>query len=240
MQLNGIGGGHSSNMHHVTNCIHDHSHYEKDGKIGAAAASKTDVQSMMTAESQADAQFSLTAWLNKTLNGGQNLLGSLWGNGEGIGTAGSGNQSGNESGAEQVLMTLPLEQDDSESSRQGLHTPQIAAAATAVPLPRDIHNNPSFSAAHRSDERQGNPWRRLKTKFKDMTGQLTGHLRGKFSSAQTKNTFQPKQERPKQDLRRHSKLRRDELELNCVPTDDSYLLDSYDRKGEYSKISTKQ
>ena len=39
-------------------------------------------------------------------------------------------------------------------------------------------------------------------------------------------------------MRRRSKYRQDELEIDCVLTDESYLLDSYDRKGEYSQLTT--
>ncbi len=81
----------------------------------------------------------------------------------------------------------------------------------------------------------------MKVRFKDITGQLAGHLPKKFSGfLQTRNSFQARQQKPKQDLRKHSKYREDKVEIDCVLTDDSYLLDSYDRKGEYSKLSTKK
>lgn len=235
MQLNEVGSGHGSDMHHVTNCIHSHAHLDKKGQIGAAASSNTSLQSMMAAESQADAQFSLAAWLDKTLNSGRKLWGSIWGNGDAAGVIDSGKESGSERGAEQV--SAAFRQDDSWSAQQGLHTPQIAAAAAAVVPPQDIHNNPYFSAVDRSDDRQGNLWQRAKVKFKNMAGQFTGRFPGKFSSSQARDSFQARQERPREDLRKHSKFRRDELVIDCVLTDDSYLLDSYDRKGAYSKLS---
>lgn len=237
MQLNEIGSRHSSGAHHVTNCIHDHAQIDKFGKMGAAVSSGTGVQSMMAAESQADAQFSLAAWLDKTLNSGRKLWGSIWGNGNAVGTVDAGGtaNAGREAGAEQIAAILP--QDDSGSGQQTLHTPQIAAAATAVQQPQDIHNNPYFSAVESPDERQGNLLRRAKVRFEKMAGQLTGRFPGKFFSAQAGNSFQAGQERSREDLRRHSKFRRDELVIDCVLTDDSYLLDSYDRHGEYSKLS---
>lgn len=237
MQLNEIGSGHGSSAHHVTNCMHDHAHMDKVGKIGAAASSGMSAQALMAAESQADAQFSLAAWLDKTLNSGRRLWGSIWGNGDAVGTVDAGGtaNAGREAGAEQIAAILP--QDDSGSGQQTLHAPQIAAAVSAVMQPQDIHNNPYFSAVERLDDQQGNLWRRVKVKFNNMAGQLTGHLPEKFFSAQARNSFQTKQERPKEDLRKHSKFRRDELVIDCVLTDDSYLLDSYDRRGEYSKLS---
>lgn len=235
MQLNEIGSRHSSDAHHVTNCMHSHAHFDKTGKMGAAASSGMSVQAMMAAESQVDAQFSLAAWLDKTLNSGRKLWGNIWGNGDVAGMADVGRESGSERGAEQVSVILP--QSNSQSGSQILHTPQIAAAAAAVQPLQDIHNNPYFSAVERSDDRQGNLLRRVKVKFEKMAGQLTERFPGKFFSAQARNSFQARQERPREDLRRQSKFRRDELVIDCVLTDDSYLLDSYDRKGAYSKLS---
>ena len=239
MQLNEIGSGHGSDAHHVTNCMHNHAHFDKVGKMGAAASSSgMGVQSMMAAESQADAQFSLAAWLDKTLNGGRKLWGSIWGNSDVAGTAETGRESGSEQVAGQA--SAVLQQDTSRSGSQALHTPQIAAAATAVLQPQDIHNNPYFSAVERLDDRRGNLWRRARVKLKNMAGQLTGRFPGKFLSAQTGTSSQAGQGSPKEDLRKQSKFRSDELTIDCVLTDDSYLLDSYDRKGEYSKLSTKK
>ena len=125
MQLNEIGSRHGSNTHHVTSCMHDHSHINKVGKVGAAP-SGVSVQSAMAAESQADAQFSLAEWLDKTLNGGRRLWGRIWGDADGINDAGGAAEttrgSGSEGGAEQIAAILP--QEDSGSGQQVLHTAQ--------------------------------------------------------------------------------------------------------------------
>lgn len=248
MQLNGIGSGHGSDMHHVTNCMHDHSHYDKTGNMGASASASTSAQAFAAAKSQTDAQFSLSAWLEKTLNSGKKLWRGIWGSSD----AGTAGQSGDRPGAEQVLAQindtnvaeneasslagqnshLP---DSSQAVHHSLRTPQIAAAATSVQL-QDLQNNPYFSAVDRAAEQQGNLWQRVKVKFKNMTGQLAGHLPGKFFGAQTRSSFQAKQQRPKEDMRKRSTFRKDEVEIDCMLTDDSYLLDSYDKKGEYRKL----
>ena len=107
--------------------------------------------------------------------------------------------------------------------------------------PQGMQENPYFSAVENIGGRQETLWRKMKVRFKDITGQLAGHLPKKFSGfLQTRNSFQARQQKPKQDLRKHSKYREDKVEIDCVLTDDSYLLDSYDRKGEYSKLSTKK
>lgn len=244
MQLNEIGSRHSSDAHHVTNCMHSHAHVDKTGKMGAAASSSgMSAQAMMAAESQADAQFSLAAWLDKTLNSGRKLWGSIWGDGDAVGAVDAGGtaNAGREAGAEQIAAILP--QDDSESRQQTLHTPQIAAAVSAIRQPQDIHNNVHFSPAKSPDEKQENLWRRMRVKLQNMAGQLTGRSSGKSlnaragGSSQTGRTSQVRRERLKEDLRRQSRSSRDELVINSVQTDDSYLLDSYDRKGAYSKLS---
>lgn len=250
MQLNEIGSRHSSNTHHVTNCMHDHAHIDKVGKMGASASPGMSAQAMMAAESQADAQFSLAAWLDKTLNSGRRLWGSIWGNGDAVGTvdaggmANAGREAGTERGAEQIAAILP--QDDLGSGQQTLHAPQIAAAASAIRQPQDIHNNPHFSPAKSPDEKQEKLWRRMRVKLQNMAGQFTGRSSGKSlgaqarGSSQTGRTSQVRRERLKEDLRRQSRSRRDELVINSVQTDDSYLLDSYDRKGAYSKLTARK
>lgn len=244
MQLNGI--GHSSDMHHVTNCMHDHSHYDKSGKMGASAS--MGAQALEAAKNQADAQLSLSAWLEKTLSSGKRLWKGIWGSSD----AGAAGQPGERSGAEQLLAQIydinaaenqgshsagadSILPDEPQAAQHSLRTPQIAAAATAVQL-QDLQNNPYFSAVDREAEQQGSLWRRMRVKLKDMTGRLAGHLPGKFFGAQTKSSFQAKQQRPKEDLRKRSTFRKDEVEINCMLTDDSYLLDSYDKKGEYRKL----
>lgn len=246
MQLNGI--GHSADAHHVTNCMHDHSHYDKTGKTGAAASASVSSQALEAAKNQADAQFSLSSWLEKTLSGGKRLWKGIWGSSD----AGAAGQPGERSGAEQVLAQIndinasehpgdhsagadSILPDDPQAAQHSLRTPQIAAAATAVQL-QDLQNNPYFSAVDRAAERQDSLWRRMRVKLKDTTGRLAGHLPGKFFGAQTKSSFQAKQRRPKEDLRKRSTFRKDEVEIDCMLTDDSYLLDSYDKKGEYRKL----
>jgi hypothetical protein len=72
-----------------------------------------------------------------------------------------------------------------------------------------------------------------------VASQLADHLPGRFFGFQTRSSFQSGS-RPKGDLRRKSRYRKDEVEIDCILTDDSYLMDSYDRKGEYSKLTTKK
>lgn len=244
MLLNGIGNSHGSDTHHVTSCMHDHSVSEKKGGAAASGVQNTG-NPALTSVRQAEAQFSLSAWLQKTLQSGKKLWGGIWGS-DALGETDAKNAEAQSSAQtnDSNVMNFTGENLSDKSVQQDfarkLHTPQIAAAATAVTQMQDMRSNPYFSAVDRADDSQGNLWQRIKVKFKNTAGQLAGHLPGKFFSAQTKSSFQAKQDRPKEDLRKHSKFRKDEVEIDCVLTDDSYLLDSYDRKGEYSKLSAKK
>lgn len=212
------------------------------------------VQLQQAAASQ-EGQLSLSAWMERILGKGKSLLKGIWGSNE---TAAAG-EAGDKTGAAQVLADIREESMSDgisanvagQNSRQPdvsqmltaqpPHTAHIAAASTAVTPQQTIQENPYFSAVENIGGRQDTLWQKVKVRFKDAAGQLAGHLPRKFSGfLQTRNSFQAKQEEPKKDLRKHSKFRRDEVEIDCVLTDDSYLLDSYDRKGEYSKLSTKK
>ena len=73
--------------------------------------------------------------------------------------------------------------------------------------------------------------------------QSMDHLPGRFLARfgfQKKGSFQSGKESAKEDLRRRSRYREDTLEIECVLTDESYLLDSYDRNGEYTQLTTRK
>lgn len=248
MQLNGIGSGHGAETHHVTSCMHDHAKGPKNG--GAAAKGmEMSAQAFQAESRQAETQFSLSAWLQRTLNRGKRLWGNIWGGEQPASLGEIALKSAEEQLAAQADLNRETEADTAGRSvpqqnagqalPQKLHTPQIAAAATAMAQPQDLQNNPYFAAVEKMEDSQGNLWQRMRVKFRNAAGQLAGHLPGKFFGAQTKSSFQAGQERHREDLRKKSKFRRDEIEIDCVLTDDSYLLDSYDRKGEYSKLSAK-
>lgn len=220
MQLGGIesGHGHGTGSHRVTNCIHTHSHNDKGGGGGAAAGAVRASQVMEQAETL-DAQLTLTGWLEKMFGSGKRLLGSLWGSD--TGTAG---QSDGRTGAKQTAAPI--------------NEAVVTAGAGRSPAGQEnrLPDNPYFSAVEKPDGQPGSLRRRVKERLKSVTERFTG----RFSSAQTKGSFQSRKGNQREDLRRRSKFRKDELEIDCVLTDDSYLLDSYDRKGGYSKLSAEK
>lgn len=256
MQTNGIGSSSHSDMHHVTTCIHNHKH-RLEGKVGSAGGAGTTpiaTPTVPTTTTQSGEIFSLSAWLQNTLSGAKGLLGRIWGSdtdavqGEVVARAGtevvadivtqdvvevtesvldiqSGLQHNMQQNAQQEL-------HESQDTKV-LHIAQIEAASVTVQSPRNFNNNPYFAAIQDNENPQQTIWQKIKVRFQN----ITGFLAKKFSFAGG-GTFQTKQERPKEDLRRHSRYRKDDVEIDCVITDESYLMDSYNKKGEYSKLST--
>ena len=238
MQFNGIGSDHVREMHHVTSCVHEHAHMRKDA--GGADMAPRPAQEEAPRQGQ-EGQFSLAEWMEKVWGNGKRLLRGIWGTqgtvageaGDGAGAAeppvcaregGSGSAGAGASG--------------NDSSR--LHIPQIALAATAVQQPDPARHTPYYSAIQDTGREQENLWQKVRVKFKNIAGQLAGHLPGNFFRFQGKNSFQSRQGAPKEEPRPSARRRRDRVELNSYHTEESYLLDSYDRKGEYSRLSTKK
>lgn len=250
MQINGIGSEHNSHSHTVTNCLHEHTGSDKESGIMRSAAMDAVTLTNQDTIVQQDAQFSLSAWLNDTLKSGKSLLHRIWGSED---TANTTLAKGH-SVEEQVLAQLGEDgamagigvdaNGQSSYGKQGqqadhmLQTAQIATAATVInPIQNNtVQHNPYFSAVEDTGRHQETLWQKVRVKFKDIASQLSGHLPGKFAGFQSKSSLQTKQEQTKEDLRKRSKFREDEVEIDCVLTDDSYLLDSYDKKGEYTKL----
>ncbi len=233
MQINGVGNGtgHNHSMHQVTECKHDHATLKK-GNTGAASSSSNRLQSGGKQSMWQDGGFSLASWWKKMLAGGQKLFVGIWGETPATKTMESSKDEGLQD-TEQVMVTLKDAAEgasDIGSLENSAGAQAVAGAALTKP---DVHNNPYFSAIEDTGKEKQNGWQKMRVRFQA----LTGHLTGRFSN---KNSFQTKQQKPKEDLRKHSRYRQDDLEIDCILTDDSYLMDSYDRKGEYSKLSAKK
>lgn len=249
MQTNGIGSSTHSDMHHVTNCIHNHKH-RLDGKVDGAGGSGTaTTQPVTTPAQQTTASFSLSTWLQNTLSGARKLFGKIWGSDTGKIQGEVAAKAGAEiladiatQNAEEVTNNvLGVQSDLQQSLQQELyqqpdtgtpHRSQIEAASALVQPTQNVNNNPYFAALTEESVPQQSVWQKIKIRFQN----ITGFLAKRFSFAGG-GTFQTKQEHPKEDLRRHSRYRKDDVEIDCIITDDSYLMDSYNKKGEYSKLS---
>lgn len=208
MQINGIGSGHSTNMHQVTECSHEHSVSKKKGGAASASSGNNALQAEVHHYKQQEGQFSLVSWLKNALSGGGKILQKIWGE------------------SSETAQTA-------DSSAENISQTEEQVMATAVIRQQPLQGNPYFSAIEDTGRAKQTVWEKVRVRFQSIAGQLTRHFSGR-------NGFQTKQEKPKEDLRRHSRYRQDDLEIDCILTDDSYLLDSYDRKGEYSKLSAKK
>ena len=247
MQFHGIGREeHSAQAHHVTTCMHDQSQYKLGGGMSKAASASAGAQNQQIGV-QGDGQLSLSAWLEKYLSKGKGLLRSIWGSSE-ISQAG---EPGDKSGQAQMMAQIGDSRETDTQGRGGsgqenlqpdvsrmLSASHVAQAAAAVPQPR-VQSEPQ-AAAQTVGGQEDNLWRKIKVRFQDITGQLTGHRRQREACTQTRSSFQMQQERPREQSAKAKKPRRDALEIDSCRIEESYLLDSYDRKGEYSRISTKK
>lgn len=243
MQIGGL-GGHSSSDHHVTNCIHDH--HELRDKTGGAAMKASASASMSAANvtAQMEGQFSLAAWVKNMLGNGRGFLLNFWEGGEAV----SGVRGEQAAGTGAVGSQAAISGAESSQAAASQSTGQVdahaaAAASVAVQPPirhQGIHNSPYFSAVEDVESQRRTFWQKVRVRFHNVSDQLSGRLPQKFFSFQAKNSFQAKQEKPRENLRRHSRYREDTVEIDCVLTDDSYLMDSYDRKGEYSTLTTRK
>ncbi len=218
MQLDGVGSDHGSHAHQLTHCMHEHTHYHKMDKSAAASGAVSQAARLEMAQQQQEAQFSLAAWLERTVRGGRSFLKGIWGSND---TPAAG-QAGDRSGQAQAMAQLA--------------NGNTAGTVTAETSGKQAQVNPYFQAVEDRQPQHVPLVQKMRVRVRKLAGSLAGQLLGKFSAFQAKSSLQTKQQRPKEDLRRRSKYKRDELEIDCVLTDESYLLDSYNRKGEYSKL----
>lgn len=229
MQLGGIGDNHSVGMHHVTGCLHDHEH-SLEGKLKMSSSSGAASQQAMQANQDQNAQLSLSDWIQKLFRSTGNRLLGLW---HGNDTATTG-QTGEKTGDSQTMAQIYSANDTG-----------VISNANQAKQAQLLQQNPYFTAVAAEDPRPVQPslGQRIKTKCREVASQLADHLPGRFVgnfSSEKNGSFHARKEGTKENLRRRSKYRKDTLEIDCVLTDESYLLDSYDRKGEYTQLTTKK
>lgn len=232
MQVHGVGNEHNHSMHQVTDCMHTDT-IAKKGPMAAAPGAKDTFESSLQEKQRADEGNSLLSWWRNTLSSGRKLLGKIWGEGTGPNAiAGEPGENTAET-VEQVMAQIGDPAAGDAPAGQQISTTQQEIVASATVTGSIVERNPYFAAVEDTGKPKQNLWEKVKVRFQSIAGYLTRQFSGR-------NTFQTKQERPKEDLRKHSRYRQDDLEIDCVLTDDSYLLDSYDRKGEYSKLSPRK
>lgn len=230
MQIGGLGSSHSTSDHHVTNCIHDHHEVRKNVGMAAMKTSAAAEASAAKTELQQEGLFSLSAWMRNMLGSGKGFLLNFWDGGQASAGGTEGDQAsiygaeGSQAAASQAVVPSG--------------DPGMAAAVTVQPAVS--HNSPDLPAVGKAGTRKQRLLRKVRERFYNMSGRLSGRRTRKDLGFQTKNSFRARQERSGEDLRKQSGHRRDTVEINYAQTEESYLMDSYDRKGEYTRLTTKK
>lgn len=237
MQVGGIGNSgldsHSSS-HQITGCMHEHhTETEKTGGIRASSFTLSEVKQEAT---QSASGMSLMDTLKNAVSKGFVFLGNLW----------NGGGSGQESATPQTtsLAAETVASVDNPTLQQAdVHQPAVAAAATAVQQDAKYAENPYFTTTSDPGKTKENLTEKIRIRLRDLNGQLTKRFGGRFGGRMTgnltgKDTLDSGRRKSGEDLRKRSRYKKDDVEIDCVLTDDSYLMDSYDRRGEYSKLTT--
>ena len=223
MQIGGVGSGHDTYSHQVTGCIHEHTE-NKD--VGAAGAKLGSAQAAQTATEvlQENTSVNLMSWVQNIGSKGKQLLQKIWGdNTKDSDAITSQNGSGNHIARQETLVT-----GNSVGVKTTMNRAVVETAATHT----------YFRPVEAKDAMPANPFQKVRYQVQKVARKLMDRLPGRFLGSHTGDFLQTKQEQTKEDLRKRSQYKQDDQEIECILTDESYLTDSYNRKGEYSHLTT--
>lgn len=223
MQIGGVGSGHDTYSHQVTGCIHEHAE-NKD--VGAAGAKLGSAQAAQTATEvlQENTSVNLMSWVQNIGSKGKQLLQKIWGdNTEDSDAITSQNGRGNHIAGQETLVT-----GNSVGVKTTLNRAAVETAATHT----------YFRPVETKDAMPANPFQKVRYQVQKVARKLMDRLPGRFLGSHTGDFLQTKQEHTKEDLRKRSQYKEDDQEIECILTDESCLTDSYNRKGEYSHLTT--
>lgn len=219
--INGIGSGVNNqimdqHVHHVTECIHEERTEKKEGAAGLRDS--VTLQSVQTTQTQ-EPQWNLFQWMGQMLGQGLSGIKNFFSTGDG-GLADTASQNANP---------------------QDMQIAQDSVMAQLMPDESAITDSTAKYFVPAQEEIPPNNWyanlkERVRIKFGEIRSSLAKYLKqdqNLHMGAGRNGTSQNKQ---KEDKSRLSVYKKDELEIDCIITDDSYLLDSYNRKGDYSKL----
>ena len=82
------------------------------------------------------------------------------------------------------------------------------------------------------------PAEKVRYQVQKIARKLMDRLPKRFLGSHSGDFLQTKQQHTKEDLRKRSQYKENDQEIECILTDESYLTDSYNRKGEYSHLTT--
>lgn len=227
MQVNGVGNSHDSYSHQVTECNHDHAEGMKNTQGGAGAKGSSQVSPSQVQEQVQNTGFSLSAWMNNLLGKGKSILRGIWGNSNAAGDLTVGENTEN-----------PVPDDPFENAAMN-QAPGITVHSNTYYQPIEQSRAPFVSVPVPGQDVPVSPFQKIRIRVQQVTKQLADHLPGHFFGSSGGKSLQTKQDRSRQDLRKRSQYKEDDVEIECILTDESYLMDSYNRKGEYSRLSTR-
>ena len=219
MQVGGVGSGHDTYSHQVTGCIHEHGGHTDTGAAGAAQAAQTASEVL-----QENTEVSLTSWVQRIGNSGKQLLQKIWGeNKETDDAVTQENGSGSHIAGQESVVT-----GTSVGVKTTLNRAVVETAATHT----------YFQPVETRDAVPTTPLQKVRYQVQKVARKLMDRLPGRFLGSHTGDFLQTKQQHTKEDLRKRSQYKEDDQEIECILTDESYLTDSYNRKGEYSHLTT--
>lgn len=208
---------HGASSHQVTDCVHRHPEQKKEtGAMKMSTESAVSEKSVGQEAMEPPVQWSPMDWLRNLLKKGRGLAQRLWGSD-----------------------SPGITEENLQKKTGGPDTAQRNSEA-ALPQKTEEHWKsaeqmpPYFILPEKRESPQG-IFQKITTKVHTVSGYLEKHL--PFTHTQTGSSH-AKQQNKEEDLRRRSRYRKEDTEIDCILTDDSYLLDSYNKKGEYSRLST--
>ena len=223
MQVGGVGSGHDTYSHQVTSCLHEHEANTDTGSMGAKSGTAQTVQ-MATEVLQENSRGNLLSWVQNIGDSGKQLLQKIWGESKESNDAiTSQNGSGNHIAGQETLVT-----GNSVGVKTAMNRAAVETAATHT----------YFRPVEAKDAMPANPFQKVRYQVQKVARKLMDRLPGKFLGSHTGDFLQTKQQQTKEDLRKRSQYKQDDQEIECILTDESYLTDSYNRKGEYSHLTT--
>ena len=224
MQIGGVGSGHDTYSHQVTGCIHEHGENKDVGDAGTKLGS---VQTIQTAEEvlQENSSVNLMSWVQNISSKGKQLLQKIWGDSKESNDAiiSQKDGSGNHIAGQETLVT-----GNSVGVKTTLNRAAVETAATHT----------YFQPIETREAVPTTPLQKVRYQVQKVARRLMDRLPGRFLGSHSGDFLQTKQQHTKEDLRKRSQYKEDDQEIECILTDESYLTDSYNRRGEYSHLTT--
>lgn len=236
MQIGNVGSGdaHTANSHHVTDCVHGHREERKiNGAMNAlpysAQKSPASHPEGMRQNDQGSSGMSALERMRKIIAKGRKLIGRLWngpdeelGGSDDLGVNGrQGRMNSNQISSDQVGF------DQASSDMEGKDKQNLERMAEANPMTAPVAAKSGADAM----------WQRFKLKVYTATGYLAkrfGHSALLQSNVKENQSRQKGKYRDSRDPQRRDGNGREDIE--AVPADRSYLMDSYDKTGKYVRL----